>query len=342
MTFKIIQLKGDEAIKAIQKLFNQNLNGRKLDHLNWQYNQVPNGSISLFIQREDGIIVGTLSVIISQLDHFGSQMKLAHAIDAVVDEKFRKKGLFMDLLNAMDKQMLKENISMIYGFPSKNSAHAFFNKWEFKKLNPTPFMIKLIGFNYILKKLKITKDQPIELFTFLNELPLNENIKTITKFNHEFRLVWNKFSNGELSGLIRDANYLNWRYFKNPSHPYRSLGYYDMDGNLCGYITASIQKKHGANLLYIMELIFDKKQPKIGKALLKEMITLGKKANAEVSLCWNRKSYPNHSSFSSMNYFNLPEWIRPIELQCGYKPFAEHFIINRDNFYISYADSDSV
>ncbi len=341
-SIKIIQLEGETATKAIQKLFNENLNNRNLAHLNWQYNDSPNGSLSLFAQNVKGEIMGTLSVLISKMDHFGNELKIAQAIDAVVDKEFRKNGVFMALLKSMNQQMIDQDIAMIYGFPSKNSAHAFFKRWEFQKLNPTPFKIKILSLNYLLKKIKLGSNNSIDLNIFINEPSEHPSIKTIAHFSSEVNDLWKHFSNNEFIAVKRNEGYLNWRYFDNPSFPYRALGFYDENEKIQGFIIASLQQKHGTNLLYIMELIHRRNKPEIPKALLKSISNIAKKANAEISLCWCRKSYPNHAAFTSANYFNLPEWLRPIELHTGFKPYKKDLKVRRDDFYISYSDSDTV
>jgi hypothetical protein len=73
---------------------------------------------------------------------------------------------------------------------------------------------------------------------------------------------------------------------------------------------------------------------------LREMTSGG----ADVALAWNLDSSPNHAAFRAAGFRHLPERLRPIELHFGARPLgsAELPLGNRDNWYLSYCDSDTV
>ena len=92
-----------------------------------------------------------------------------------------------------------------------------------------------------------------------------------------------------------------------------------------------------------MDLIYDLKSPKVGKLLLKYANTYIQNKNADCILSWCMEHSPNYSVFKSESYYKMPKRLRPIELHFGVRSFDNNNIINkRENWYISYSDSDTV
>ena len=94
-----------------------------------------------------------------------------------------------------------------------------------------------------------------------------------------------------------------------------------------------------------MELIFDLKSQKAGRKLLQYAINQIKKENADCILTWCMDHSPNYNVFKKQFFFKLPEKFRPIELHFGARAFNKELastINNRNNWYLSYSDSDTV
>ena len=93
-----------------------------------------------------------------------------------------------------------------------------------------------------------------------------------------------------------------------------------------------------------MELIFDIETPSVGKELIKYATNQCVVQKTDVMLSWCFSFSPNFDSYKSNGFYILPEKLKPIELHFGYTHLAhdEDILKNRENWYVSYADSDTV
>jgi hypothetical protein len=116
-------------------------------------------------------------------------------------------------------------------------------------------------------------------------------------------------------------------------------------GKYLGYVIYSVKGKHGGEIGYIMELVYDLEYQLAGKMLLKKAISEIKLQNADCILSWCLDHSPSYNIFKSENFFKMPEKLRPIELHFGARVFDKKFkdlVSNRKNWYLSYSDSDTV
>jgi hypothetical protein len=131
---------------------------------------------------------------------------------------------------------------------------------------------------------------------------------------------------------------------EKPNEHYRRVALYE-NGLLRGFVAWTVKEKHGGNIGYLMELLFDPDAPAVGKALLQHASRQMFVAGAEVILAWSFPHSPNHPVIRNSGFWNLPQRLRPIELHVGARTLAGPAELNtchRGDWYLSYLDSDTV
>jgi hypothetical protein len=343
----IILSLNSETLLFYKECFDTNESEKNIDVLNWQFfkNGIKN-FVDIEFDKEKNktaAIYATFSVNfkINNHLHIGSQ-----SLDTITDIDYRGQGLFIKLAKDVYQKAADDGVALVYGFPNGNSIHGFKSKLDWEVLDPVPFMIKPIKTSYFSRKISVFKWLPNFNVSFSkykesNKFRIEENFS----FPEMVTPLWESFANQIEVAVQRDKNYLDWRYIQKPFENYKIAHCYSENNTYLGFIVYAIKEKHGGKIAYIMELIFDLKSQKAGRKLLQYAINQIKKENADCILSWCMDHSPNYNVFKKEFFFKLPEKFRPIELHFGARAFNKELastINNRNNWYLSYSDSDTV
>ncbi|MEY8252266.1 MAG: hypothetical protein RPR91_07770, partial [Colwellia sp.] len=170
------------------------------------------------------------------------------------------------------------------------------------------------------------------------------DISKVDSFNLDYTALWDVFSNSINVGVVRDASYLQWRYLDKPNENYKIFKLEEA-GILKGYIVYCIKEKHGGKVGYIMDLIYLDGTHLVGAALLQKALGEFKASKVDVVLSWCFEFSLNYGAFKKLGFLNLPEILKPIELHFGCVVLGggeSKLLMDRKNWFISYADSDTV
>jgi hypothetical protein len=348
----------DDCEKNLQRFkscFDQNDSSRTLTHLRWQYLdglQSVAPLVLLGIQNGDDTnsqLTGIYATFQNQFICDGNIVLGIQSLDTLTSKEFRGKGLFNDFAQQVYAKAEQQGISFIYGFPNKNSAYGFFIKLGWTQLDPVPFIIKPLNTSYILSKIPFLKAinkfipniRLIPRATSLhNGLKLVENIQIDSRYDD----LWLTFRNTFKVGLDRSSKYLQWR-LSRPGEQYFNIACLDEEGAIVAICIYTNRDKHGGKIGYIMDLIHRPGVKHEATAVLNTaLINLAKKGcDAVLSWCFGHSV--NYENYRQSGFFIFPEIIRPIELHFGARAFdacLHREISQRDSWYISYLDSDTV
>lgn len=334
-------------LQYFKDCFDAHEKNKSLQHLEWQFidgGVFPNST--MFINPETDKAIGVCAAISSPFK-LGDQTVIGQqGLDLLVDSSQRNQGLSVKMSLGMQQDAIDDNMALVYSFPNGNSVHALkkYLKWEI--LGTVPFLVKPLKSQYFTKKIKFLKFLP----NINTSLGLRPNTKGITitekkEFPNEVDRVWKRFSQDINVALHRSQKYLNWRFIDKPNEDYKILHAYDADEKYLGFIVYSVKNKHKGRIGYVMEFIYDLDHPKAGTALLYEATKRIKATGADCVLTWCLENSPNLQEYKKRRFFNLPNKLRPMEINFAASCLTEDkkdMIYNRDSWYLSYADSDTV
>lgn len=335
-------------LTIFKSCFDKNGSHKKVENIDWQYlkNPTSNSVVDILFDTE---AQRTAAIYALFCVKFKIEDKIAigaQSLDTLTDLEYRGLGLFFQLAKNVYSKSEKLGLALVYGFPNKHSFPIFKKLLKWQVLDPLPFMIKPLRSKYFTKNIKILSFLPnINLgftrFSYNKKYVIREE----DKFPVEVNYIWEIFSKDIKVGVIRDHEYLTWRYILKPNESYKIVHCYTLNNVYLGFVIYAIKEKHNGKIAYIMELIYDLEKPEVGKLLLKYAIAKIKAQKADCILSWCLDHSPNFNIFRKELFIKMPEKLRPIELHFGAFAFNKQIssIINkRKNWYISYSDSDTV
>lgn len=345
--YKIFDLK-EETINLYKDCFDANGSPKNKENIKWQFfeNTVSNSFVDIAFDevKNKTAAIYAVSGIKFKIDdniYLGTQ-----SLDTITDISYRGKGLFIKLAEVVYEKANKAKVALVYGFPNGDSIHGFKKKLEWEVLDPVPFLIKPLKSRYFTNRISFLKFLPnINLLFKGFSKSKNYKVKESILFPNEVDTLWENFSMNIKVAVNRDKEYLEWRYLKKPNENYKIVHCYNASDKFLGFIVFCVKDKHEGRVAYIMELIYDLEHPKAASQLLNYAIKEIKNENADLILAWCFDHSPNYKTFKTSHFFKLPEKFRPIELHFGARAFDDQFkaiIYKRENWYLSYSDSDTV
>jgi len=284
---------------------------------------------------------GPLAGIYASMPHRGkvySQERLiTQSVDTLTDQNYRGKGVFKRLANTLFDRSKQQDVDFIYGFPNAHSAPGFFERLGWQRLGPVPFVIRPLNISYFVSQKIDVKIPKIGLPIW----PSMGRVRRATLEEIDIDAIWTQFKTGFNVGVIRDREFLTWR-LKKPDENYEILGIFDAQNRNTGFVIFKIAEKHEGRIGYIMELMTTPDDDASAFLLLAAAIQQLQSLNADAVLAWNLEHSPFYRVFIANGFLPFPEKFRPIELNFGMKSLAGDYSIARQDWYLSYLDSDTV
>ncbi len=341
-------LNDSSALVEYKNAFDANGSPKKLEVLEWiHFKNTVKDSFTCLTYSEQNKLIAIYATMPVYFQINGEKIKGCQSLDTLTDSEYRGKGLFTKSAQVIFDAAPNEKYGLVYGFPNGNSVHGFTKKLGWTLIDPVPFLFKAFRTGYFLRKIFGNNLGRILDFNLYRKrkiyLEPDEEIREIEFFSEEATKLWDIFSKKIKVAVCRNATYLNWRFKEKPQENYQIKGFYKR-GRLLGMIVYVIKNKHQGKIGYIMELIIHPSSYQAGKKLLNDSHNYFIENKADACLAWCMNHSPSYRTFKKNGFKILPEKLRPIELHLGYRNFAvnEDILNNRDNWYISYSDSDTV
>lgn len=345
----------EEDLERFKICFDENDSPRTVKHLRWQYLDGFQSVAPLVVlgmpdgDDSNSRVIGIYATFQSRFTCDGNIVTGIQSLDTLTSKDFRGKGLFNNFANLVYAKSEQQGVSFIYGFPNANSAHGFFTKLGWTRLDPIPFLIKPLNTSYFFSRIpflkKLNKFIPnIRLIPRAPRLDIGLKLIENIPLDSRYDDLWVTFRNTFKVGLDRGSKYLQWR-LSRPGVQYSNIACLDEKGKILAICIFTSCDKHGGKIGYIMDLIHRPGAEQEAKAVLSTaLIDLAQKG-CDAVLAWCFGHSVNHASYRQSGFFVLPERIRPIELHFGARAFdagMQTVISQRDSWYISYLDSDTV
>ena len=242
--------------------------GKEIAHnfIEWRYFSSPYAGPIMYVARDNsGKLIANYSASAVPMSIDGKVVLSLLSMSTMTHPKYCGKGIFTRLACELYREE-KEKFDCIWGFPNANSHASFITKLGWTDLYEVP--TKSINFN-VISDLKLPKyiveDDQFSL-NYPDQVGLSENIS-----------------------VIKNANYLRWRYRDNPINRYKCFAFTDDGATVKGF---AVVKIFGPSL-DLLELhgetyeIFD--------SLLRSVYFYGSKAKKDNLNLWSlpwMKSHP--------------------------------------------------
>ncbi|MEM3074534.1 MAG: hypothetical protein QW727_01160 [Candidatus Pacearchaeota archaeon] len=304
--------KGEE--KEVLKVYNEifELNA-SLEYWKWKYS-CPGGSFNIVALNDNGKIIGHYGTQIKNGLYFKKNLKFINAVDVGIKKEYRGNNFYMKALNYQKKFKLFKKKYFAYNFP-REAIIILAKKHNFSDgIMLINIYSKKIYFQDKLKKfLKLKKGK-------LKIIKINSN-----KFSKVIDYLWENKKKEFTISIIKNWEFIEWYTLKHPNIN-NLFGIY-LNKTIIGYFSILIKEK----ICYITDILI------LNKYLTKEIIDeIEKMIILENNKVNEIKILINDNLIEKI----LAEKKYKISQNMTLSYFGIKKKIDRNNMYITYADTD--
>lgn len=355
---------GDE--KGIVNLMNLVFPSMKYDTRRWlwEYKSNPRGYVAAVATFDDQI-VGHMGLVPVNMKVGNHIVRGAQAVDLAVHPNFRRQGMFLELGRILMRKATEEKVPISYGFPNE-PAYCGHLKYGWFQVSEVPILVKF------LKRSTVLKFLPLRLYSSLRrqkgsflhfsrytlnwyanfllsirshrrsrkQMSENSQIRKISFFDDRINDLWNTVSKGYAILVVRNAEYLNWRYMKNPSGNYEVF-LAEKNDTIRGYVILTTKMTRYEKAGCIADIFAESKSTT--QSLIRTAIEYFNDKKVDFILGWTMKASLCYSILRENgfvhNYF--PKWMRLIA-RVNLSKLLELYKSAQKNWYVTMGDSDGI
>lgn len=252
--------------KLDRKLEIHKYNRRDPSNFIWKYRgKNPSGFGTNYFAYINDKIIGHFGAVPLKYIVNKKIAKGACSIAMMIEPQWQNKGLIKFVGDEVFKELKKKSIKFVYGYPNDRSFDLHLKFWKYFKIIDQK--------NFVLKKNK----------KFL----IREKIEIIKlkKFDKIYDKLWKKNKNYYEIAVVRDKDYLNWRYIHRPDHSYYCYSF-KLRGVIYGYAVLKYYKFKNKFIGHIIDFFFPNIKEEQLKDLFKTLINELIKNNVDEISTW--------------------------------------------------------
>lgn len=231
----------------------------------WEFRNAPAGPAIILVAEQEDNIIGQLALIPLRMKIENQIVRAAIELDDMTHPDYRRQGIFFSLIREASIVAKEEDIRMIYASPTEMAYSVHLKcerfgvqgfKFLFKPLTLRNILRNYISNRFQLKLAIILGSLIINLF-FRTKKSVNVNeltINRISSFDDSIDGFWRRVSSGYEIIVMRNKEYLNWRYVKISNKNYVIYLAKEKD-EVCGYIVLRAEKPGDLIMGYIVDII---------------------------------------------------------------------------------------
>jgi hypothetical protein len=347
---------GDES--GILELFKAAFkHDRLIEEWRWRFIDNPSGKACIYVCDDIGKIIGHYAVSPAIFNVKGSEYVGTQEIDLMVSSDYtkglKKAGIFLKLGKILYEHVKRDGIHFTFGFPNQNSSPIGAKHLGWVKMDEIPLYSFYLDKKIIDKKFKDSLTKKLMAFAFyeaqltffrlvrsFNSQKLND-IRQIDSFDEDVNTLWKENSKNYEISIIRNADYLNWRFFQHPKKPYKVFGLYK-DKSLYGYIALKIQESEQDSFKegLIVDIFTRWDDIKTAKLLLIKAIDFFKTNKCDVVRSWMMPDFFYNKAFKTSGFRRSLSKVNLYLNHLDDDPV--HDILKNSRWFLTMSDSDGV
>jgi len=292
-------------------------------------------------------------------------LKGSQAVDLAVHETLRHQGMSLRLGDKLMKNATENGMSISYGFPNE-ASYSSMRKYGWFEVCEVPILIKFLNKSIVLKFLlprvysflrqsrrSLLHFSRYTLSWYVNFLlsirkerrsgmRISENslIRIVSFFDDRINDLWNTVSKDYGILVVRDAEYLNWRYMKKPNGDYEVF-LAERDDTIKGYMVLTTKMAKYQKLGYIVDIFADSKNTM--QNLIRTAIEYFNSKKVDLISTWTMNGSLCYMVLTENGFLRnyLPKAIRLIA-RVNLRNFLNLYKNMPENWYVTMGDSDGI
>jgi len=258
--------KGDEA--GIVKLINteQRQSKYNLSRWIWRYKKNPYGFLAV-VSESDGEIVGHLAMCFLKMKVGNHTVMGSEAGDLFVDPNFRRQGMFLALGRRLAELATENNVVFSFIFPNTEAPYRGHVKYGYFDVQRIPTLVSYFDFHRAtVEKTSRTVSVARQFSSLINylharkrkRLESNLSVTEAEVFSEEATELWKRNTREYGILVVREKEYLNWRFSECTEWKYKIFVAKDHD--LKGFLVTSIHHVRKRKIGYIIDFFCDSEE----------------------------------------------------------------------------------
>jgi len=316
----------------------------------WMHKDNPAGVSKIWLAEHGSKIVGH-SAIIPVVMKIGTEVITGfQSVDTMTHPDYRRQGIYETLAKKVYTEVEKEGVYVGYRFPNKFSRPIAIKDLGWFDVAPMRIMLKPLNWENALKP-KISNKFLLKLGamggSILQELvyrteraPIIKDlaITQVSSFDERMDEFWSIVSSQYQIIVVRDKDYLNWRYVAIPDTNY-VIHIAEIAGEIYGYIVLRNMRDRETKAGIIFDVLA--KSEKIAQCLISKAVEYCKQEKTDTLSC----SFVGNKAYITAlrrNGFIFRPLVKGRRL-CAYSSSSsirKEFLMESQNWFVQTGDSD--
>jgi GNAT superfamily N-acetyltransferase len=239
----------------------------------WQYQALPTRTSYTYIARHNGKIAGYYHIATYDFLAGDQKLRIGQIQSVAVSPSFRGQGLFRRLADFAHDELMA-HLDLIYTFPNTRSIHTFLKYNDYLTVKPLPMLLLPLHTSEIIRSrgkffgLEAVLGWVIDLWgkALRKGMSSGESIVVRTSFDDEALGVFETFQNAHALRLLRNRDYMNWRYLETPKGRHFIVGL-ERDGKLKSVAVLKYEELFSTRGLLVVDFAYEDDPADLNKLL---------------------------------------------------------------------------
>jgi GNAT superfamily N-acetyltransferase len=275
----------DASIRLVQRAFDEETFAVDAERLwNWLFQEHPLGASPFVVADAGDRLAGQYATVPARLQHAGRVVRGLISVQTATDPDFQRQGVLSALATALYEQT-RESFPVVFGFPNQAVAPARYSRLDWVELRPFPLLARPVP------RVGAHRPRRTEVCTF-------------DAFGAWADALWSDVAPALGTAVIRDSEYLNWRFCASP-YPYVRLGVV-RDGELAAFAVVGFGHARGKRIAYVMELLARPDDGAAASALVAKCIETAREHGVRAVATIATSRHPHRGAFLRSGLLPVP------------------------------------
>lgn len=346
---------GDE--EEIFKLWKAVYPTQELDRVHWiarwrwMYKGDPAGASRIWLAEDGDKIVGQYAVIPIMIK-FASEISTgALSLATMTHPDYRHQGLFETLAKKTYAEAARNGIYIVYGFPNEFSYPGFIRKLSWFDITTMQSMFKPLNWRNVVEKRignKLLLSMAIPVISLVGNKALFKTqqnpkipgltVTQISSFDDRINEFWARVSNQYPIMVVRNKDYLNWRYVAVPDIDY-TIYTAEKAGEIHGYMVFRCMQREQTKTCAIFDILAESER--IAQCLIWKCIEHCKQERTDIIVCNMIASKIYLKALRRNGFMSIPfRKGAPFCIYSSAPHVSKEFLKNPTNWLVQRGDSD--
>lgn len=319
----------------------------------YKENPAAGGKIWIWLADDNGRIVGQYAIQPVMIKIDGETIIGSQSLDTMTHPEYTHQGIFKTLANKVYREAERAGIHIVYGFPNKLSYPGFIKRLNWFDIANRQIVFKSYHWrNTIRLRVKnkfLSRLLAIGAILVFNKISVRTQrasmvegltITRISSFDKRIDGLWDRTSNQYPIMVVRNKDYLNWRYCTVPDIDYLIYAAKKAE-EICGYLVLRCILWEQTKIGLIFDILAESEQ--IAQCLISKAVEQCEQEGVDLSYCSLIANKIYVKALRRNGYIALPfvkgYWF------CAYsslRHISKEFLKDPNNWYIQIGDSDTI